>query len=298
MGKLTRRLTHEAMIAEFVSPGAHVALGGLHFHNTPMVLVRELIRQGVYLGCLTPPLDGSVNADMLIGAGLVAEVQVAYLGAEIYGLAPRFRAAAEARSIRVRDMEEAGYTLAVEAGAAGLPFAALPEGFLPHEGDIPTVASVNPQDYQRVLDPFSGAEVGVVRAIKPDVTLVHCQLVDEQGNCGFRGAPFLDLALARAADTCLVHAERAVETLPANCRAVLPGYVVDAVSVLEGGAHPGSSHGCYAHDDTLLRQYIAAAASAEGYARYQRKVIGPSEAAYREAVDIHARLGLLERDPP
>ncbi len=298
MGKIAQRTSLTALIADWVPRAASVALGGLHFHNTPMALVRELIRQAVPIAHLVPPLDGSINADQLIGAGLVEEVQFAYIGAEIYGLAGRFRAAAEAGTLRLRDCEEAGFTLALRAGAAGLPFAALPSHFMPTSTDIPGVLEVNPSDYQTLRDPFTGATQVVVRAIAPDVALIHTQLIDRHGNCGFLGAPLLDLDIARAARVCLVQAEREVETLPAHCRAWLPGYVVDAYCVLAGGAHPAASHGCYGHDDEHVRAYVEAAHSDAGYARYRQDIIGASELHYRAAVDIDARLTALARSAP
>ncbi len=298
MGKIARKFSLQALIGEHVARDASLALGGLHFHNTPMAMVRELIRQEIPLSLLIPPLDGSINADQLIGAGLVRELQFAYLGGEIFGLAGRFRAAAEAGELRLRDCEEAGFTLALRAGAAGLPFAALPSGFMPAQNGVPNVLSVNTIDYQTLTNPFTGAEEVVVRAITPDVALIHCQLIDSRGNCGFLGAPFLDLEVARAGRVCLVQAEREVEVLPPHCRAWLPGYVVDAYCVLAGGAHPASSHGCYGHDHQHISDYIAAAQSAEGYDHYRRTVIGASEQAYRVAVDIESRLVALARGTP
>ena len=298
MGKIARPLALEGLIAEYVRPGTSVVLGGLHFHNTPMALVREIIRQRILLSLLVPPLDGSINADQLIGAGLVEELRFAYVGGEHFGLAGRFRAAAEAGDIRLRDCEEAGFMLALRAGAAGLPLAALPRGFMPAGGDIPDVLAVNPLDYQTITDPFSGEPTVVVRAIAADVALIHCQLIDDRGNCGFLGAPFLDLDVARAARVCLVQAERQVDVLPDGCRAHLPGYVVDAYCVLAGGAHPAASHGCYGYDHEHIEAYFAAAQTAAGFARYRAEIIGASEDAYRHAVAIEARLATLARSAP
>ena len=293
MGKIAQHRTLEDLISEFVPPGGVIGVGGLHFHNTPMAMVRELIRQQVAIRLLIPPLDGSINADMLIGAGLVEEVRLAYLGMEIFGLARRFRAAAESGSLKVRDNEEAGFALAIIAGAAGQPFAMLPPGMLPAPGPIPTVRGVNPVDYRAVIDPFTGAEQIAVQAISPDVSLIHAQLIDRRGNCGFLGATFLDAEIARAGKICLVQAEQEVEDLPAECRGYLPGYVVDAYCVVEGGAHPASSHGLYGYDPEHLELYVAASASDAGFARYCREVIGPSEAFYRKAASVLARIAKL-----
>lgn len=297
MGKIAERMELEACVSELVPPRPCVGLGGLHFHNMPMALVRELIRQEVEIRHLVPALDGSFDADQLIGAGLVAEVQVAYLGLEIYGLAPRFRAAAESDAIKVRDCDEAGFALALRAGAAGQPFAALPAGFFPESEELPTVPRVNPDDYLDLVDPFTGETHTVVRAIAPDVALVHCQAVDVRGNCGFLGGEFLDVELAKAARVCIVQAEREYEELPADCRATLPGYVVDAYCVVPGGAHPGSSHGLYRHDDAHLRRYAELARTAEGFAEYRKRTIADSEEAYRAGEGLPGRAEELLAGP-
>lgn len=297
MGKIAARKALEACVAEHVPDGASVGLGGLHFHNMPMALVRELIRQQKRISHLVPGLDGSLSADQLIGAGLVAEVQVAYLGLEVHGLAPRFRAAAEAGAVRVRDCDEGGLALALRAGAAGQPFAALPAGFFPADPELPTVPSVNRDDYRELTDPFSGETHTVVRAVAPDVALLHCQAVDARGNCGFLGGEFLDLELARAARVCVVEAERQYEELPPACRAALPGYAVDAYCVVPGGAHPGSSHGLYREDEEHLRRYAELAATEAGFARYRAGTIAASEAEYRAAAGLPGRTEELVAGP-
>jgi glutaconate CoA-transferase subunit A len=297
MGKIAERKELEACVSELVPARSSVGLGGLHFHNMPMALVRELIRQEVEISHLVPSIDGSLDADLLIGAGLVAEVQVAYLGLEIYGLAPRFRAAAESGAIKVRDCDEGGFALALMAGAAGQPFAALPAGFFPRGDEPPTVPTVNRDDYLEVVDPFTGETHTAIRAIAPEVALVHCQAVDARGNCGFFGGEFLDLELARAARVCIVQAEREYEELPAACRATLPGYAVDAYCVVPGGAHPGSSHGCYRHDEAHLRRYAELARSAAGFAGYRRGTIAASEGAYRAEEGLPGRTAELRAGP-
>ncbi len=297
MGKVAERMELEACVAERISSGLVVGLGGLHFHNMPMALVREMIRQEVEVERLIPSIDGSIDADLLIGAGLVREVQIAYLGLEFYGLAPRFRAAAEAGELRVRDCEEGGFGLALVAGAAGQPFAALPAGFFPEDETLPTVRSVNRDDYREVEDPFTGARHTLIRAIAPDVALIHCQAIDARGNCGFLGGTFLDIELAKAARVCIVQAEAEYEELPAACRGQLPGYAVDAYCVVEGGAHPGSSHGLYSYDDDHLRGYVAAARTDEGFAGYRERVIAASEQDYRTAERVPERIAELASGP-
>jgi glutaconate CoA-transferase subunit A len=296
MGKLARRVELEALVSEHVDAGCSLALGGLHFHNTPMAAVRELIRQSVAIGRLIPPVDGSINADQLIGAGLVEEIHTAYVGLEHFGMAPRFRAAAESGALRVRETEEAGFMLGLQAAATGLPFVVLPEGFFPPPGSEPTVPDVNRVDYREIEDPFTGRRHHAARAVKPDVAIVHCQAIDARGNGGFLGAAFFDVEVARAADRCLVVAERQSDELPSECTAHLPGFLVDAYCVLEGGAHPASSHGLYRFDAEHIRAYAEQARTDEGFAGYRERTIGRSEAEYRQAAGVEARLRELAEE--
>jgi len=288
MGRLAAQRSLEELVERDVPRDATIAIGGLHFHNTPMALVREMIRQRVGIDRLIPPVDGSINADQLIGAGLVREIHTAYVGLEHFGMAPRFRAAAERGTLIIRETEEAGFLLGLHAGATGLPFVVLPEGFFPAGADVPTVPSVNDVDYREIVDPFTGRVHHAARAIAPDLAIVHCQLIDSFGNGAFLGSVFYDVEIAKAAAHCIVLAEEKVDELPAGCDGYLPGFLVDAFCVLPFGAHPGSSHSRYRYDEDHIRDYAASARTAEGFARYRADVIGSSEAAYRLRVEAAA----------
>jgi glutaconate CoA-transferase subunit A len=291
MGKLARETNLSELVGSYVRPGVDLAIGGLHFHNTPMAAVREIVRQQTQLGLLIPPIDGSINADLLIGAGLVEEIIAPYVGFEQFGMAGRFRAAAERGRLRVRETEEVGFVFGLLAGATGVPFAVLPAGIFPEdkEGSPPNIPKVNRNDYATVVDPFSRRTVTVARAIRPDVALIHCQLVDRRGNGGFLGGVFLDVEIAKAAETCILVAEAMVDELPSDCAGYLPGFLVDAYCILEMGAHPSSSHGCYRQDENAIADYAVASRSDDGFARYVKNVVGESESAYQRNIGIETR---------
>jgi glutaconate CoA-transferase, subunit A len=81
--------------AALVRDGDLIALGG-HTRNAPMALIRELIRQGRRdLGLVTVP-TGGLNVDLAIGAGMVTRLHFAQVVLEEFGMAPNFRAAAQA----------------------------------------------------------------------------------------------------------------------------------------------------------------------------------------------------------
>ncbi len=262
---------------------AVLAVGGMHLHNNPMALVRELVRQDRHVGRLLTSPCGSLNADLLISAGLVSEIATSYVGFEHLGLAPSFRRAVETGSMRVLECDEAYITHGLYAGAGGLPFVALPEGL--ETSDVP---KVNTESYRRVIDPFSGREVLVGAPLRPDVALIHAWQADESGNAVIAGAHFLDRSMALAAKTVLLQVERVVPTEEISRHPVgttIPGFLVHAVIEAPGGCHPTASHGSYSLDEDHLRSYLAMASTAAGANDYiERYVRGSTEAEYIEAV--------------
>ena len=86
-------MTAGEAVERFVKPGCMLGVGGMHAHNNPMALVREMVRKGIRIGTLVTSPSANINADLPIGAGLVDEIFCSYVGFEHLGLAPNFRAA-------------------------------------------------------------------------------------------------------------------------------------------------------------------------------------------------------------
>lgn len=92
--------TELATAAALVRDGDLVAVSG-HTKNGPMALIRELIRQGRRrLALITVP-TGGYNVDLLIGAGAVSGLHFAQVVLDEFGMAPCFRAAAEAGKLEI-----------------------------------------------------------------------------------------------------------------------------------------------------------------------------------------------------
>jgi len=134
----------------------------------------------------------------------------------------------------------------------------------------------SPDFYRSVRDPFTGDETLSVRAIRPAVTFIHCQQADEFGNGIFKGSPFNDHLLAMASDTVLMQ----VEGLVSNDQIIkypgqtgVPGFRVNAVTPVNFGCHPTSSHRYYNYDDVHLRLYLKEAVSEEGFAAYMKQFV-------------------------
>jgi glutaconate CoA-transferase subunit A len=249
-------------------------VGGMHMHNVPMSLVRECIRQGKRFETLYAGPSSSMAADLLIGAGLVERVVCGYIGYEHMGLAPVFRRAVEERidgveSVGLREVVEAdsgSMVLALQAGASGQPFAALPPGL----GNT-SLPAASPSFYRVVRNPFAGTEALAVEAIRPSVALIHCQQADEFGNGIFKGSPFTDRLLALAGRTVIMQVEQLVDNdqaLRYPAQTGVPGFLVAAVVPVTFGCHPTSSHRYYNYDDVHLRLYMQAAETREGFEQY------------------------------
>jgi glutaconate CoA-transferase, subunit A len=267
-----KALTPAEAIRRFVPADCpSLIIGGMHLHNMPMALARELVRQraGRRIRTLIAGPAAGMAADLLIGAGLVEEAVVSYIGFEHFGLAPAFRRAAAEGRLRIRDMDAFSLLEAVRAGGAGLPFAPAAPGVartsLPRAPNSP---------YRPVTDPFSGAETWVVPPLRPTVALLACQEADEQGNGFFRGATFSDRTLALAADTVILQVEKLVpheDALKNPLALGVPGFRVAAVTPVGFGCHPMSSHRYYNYDDVHIRGYRRLAATEAGFWEYVRR---------------------------
>ena len=260
----TKLLPASEAVGRFLPEGCGLlAVGGMHLHNNPMALVRETLRQRRRIRRLLTSPCGAMNADLLLGAGLVSEILTSYVGFEHLGLAPCFRRAAQDATVRILEADEAYLTHGLYAGAGGLPFVPLPAG-LEHAD----VAGVNPESYRTVADPFTSATVLAGAPLAPDVAFIHAREADEKGNAVIGGAHFLDRLMALASKTVVVQAERVVPTARIASQAVgttIPGFLVHAVVVAPGGCHPTASHAEYDFDEDHLKSYLRAARDQAGF---------------------------------
>lgn len=264
-GPADKRATAAEAVASLVPDGTGLlAVGGMHMHNNPMALVRQVVDSGRRIRRLLTSPSAGLNADLLIGAGLVDEVATSYIGFEHLGLAPCFRREVEAGRLRVVELDEASIVHGLYAGAGGLPFMALPRGL-----ELSDVPAVNQESYRMVEDPFTGERYLAVAPLRPDVALIHATEADLRGNAAFKGSCFTDRLMAMAARHVIVQVERLVPTAeiaryPAG--STLPGLLVDAVVVVPGGCLPTAAQGEYGFDEAALRQYVAQARTAAGVA--------------------------------
>ncbi|HEU5335607.1 MAG TPA: CoA-transferase [Terriglobales bacterium] len=248
MSKLT---TMREAIASFVPDGASVALGLQMEQNIPFAAGHEIIRQKKRGLRLIGPIS-DILFDQMIAGGCVSEIVAAWVGNVMMGSAYNFRRAAESGSIKVFNMTNFSVALALQAGAMGVPF-------IPTRTAMGSDVPKGNHFFYGIFSPFEGKEpLLAVRAINPDVTIVHAQRADAEGNAHNWGSFGVMLEAVRAAKHVIVVAEEIVEPEVIASdpnRTVIPGFLVSAVVECPHGAHPSPVQGYYKRDDAFFREY-------------------------------------------
>lgn len=266
----------DAVSGVIPNPCPLLAVGGMHMHNAPMALIREVIRQGIHINRLLTSPSASIQADLLIGAGLVDEVITSYIGFEYLGLAPAFRRAVESGKLRLIEADAPLITFGLQAAAAGQPFATLPPGL-----ELSDLPAASPDFYRWTTDPFTNVPVLAIPPLRPTVALIHCQEADEFGNAIFKGSVFTDRLMAFAAASTLIQVENVLRTdrlYGISTQVGIPAALTTAVVEEAFGCHPTSSHRYYNHDEQHLKDYIRLTATEEGMQGYlQRYVYEPAD---------------------
>jgi glutaconate CoA-transferase subunit A len=263
---------HDA-VAELIHDGDTVAMEGFT-HLIPFAAAHEVIRQGITdltLIRMTP----DVIYDQLIGAGLVKKLVFSWGGNPGVGSLHRFRDAVEngwPRRLEVDEHSHAGMANRYVAGASGLPFAVL-RGYrgteLPDRTD--TVSTV--------VCPFTGEELAAVAALNPDVTVIHAQQADRDGNVQLWGLTGVQKEAALSAKRVLVTVEELVDRLELRPGGVvLPGWVVTAVAEVPGGAHPSYAAGYSVRDNDFYQAWNPVARDRERFTAWIRENVLQTEA--------------------
>ncbi|RUT95635.1 CoA-transferase, partial [Mesorhizobium sp. USDA-HM6] len=107
-------------LAAMVGHGDAFGVGGHHFARLPVALLRAIARSGVkdlrYVSW-----SGGLPLELLLEVDAVAEIDLCFSSLDIFGLPPKFRAAAESDAIPVRDWTALAVIQALRAAQQNLP---------------------------------------------------------------------------------------------------------------------------------------------------------------------------------
>lgn len=276
-------------ISTHVRDGMSIALGCGLESLIPFAASHEIIRQRRRELTLVGPIS-DIQFDQLIGAGCVRKIQASWVGNVAAGLGHNFRRAAELSDPIALEIEEhSNFTigLALQAAAMGLPF-------------LPT-RSIKGSDIAReshfghVSCPFTAEELIAVRAIRPDIAILHVQRADDLGNAHLWGNYGVMREAAMAAKKVILTCEEVVDhsmILSDPNRNLIPGFVVASVVHEPNGSFPSPTQGFAKRDDAFYFEYHQATRTRDGFDSWLAKYVHGVR-NHRELLEV---LGQERRD--
>jgi len=236
-------------------------------HLIPHAAAHEAIRQGISeltLLRMTP----DIIYDQMIGMGVARKLIFSYLGNPGVGVMRRLRDAIEnnwPRNVQIVEHSHAAMANAFDAGAARMPCAI----FRGYHGV--TLKEIN-SEIRTLICPFTGEELAIVPALRPDVTFIHAQRANKRGDVLIEGITGVSKEAALAAKRVVVTVEEVVDAFssPHPNACVLPHWIVTAIATVPGGAHPSYAMGFYDRDNLSYLEWDRIAADREVFMAWMK----------------------------
>ncbi len=246
---MTKLMSLAEAVKEFVHDGDTVYAAGFT-HLIPFAAGHEIIRQkkrDLVLARATPDLI----YDQLVAAGCARKVIFSYMGNPGVGSLRIVRSEIEAGRLEWEEYSHFGMITRLQAGASGLPFLPM------NQTGATSLEKVN-SNIKRIPDPFGGKDVIAIRALNPDVAIVHTQRADKEGNAHLWGIIGEQKEAAFAAKRVILSTEELVDESVIRSdpnRTMIPGIVVTAVCHVPFACHPSYAQGCYDRDNDFYIQW-------------------------------------------
>jgi len=221
-----------------VKPGDLLFIGGA-IHASPSAAVAEIVRQRINHLTVVAIL---ANTSPLVGEGLVDKVLTAYSMTDEKRSFPLQRARNKFNvKVEFKEYSHFDIALALQAGYMGVPF-------MPTRSHLGSDMMKYNEDIQSIDCPFTGGQIGIVRAVVPDVGIIHVQRCDAEGNAQKWGTLGIDFEGINASKRVIITTEKIVSSDVIQRdpnRTIIPGFRVNAVVEQPFGAYPSHLAGCY-----------------------------------------------------
>ena len=256
-------------VSQFIEDGDSIGMGAALEAAIPFGVGHEIVRQKKKDLTLIGPISDMLF-DQIIGSGCVKKVIAAWVGNVIMGVGYNMRRAIEEgvpRKIEIDDYTNFTISLALHAGALGIPF-------IPTRSLLGTGMMSEAQPFKEMECPYTREKLALVPALKPDVAVVQAQRADEEGNTHFWGGSGVTKEAALAARKVLVVVEEIVSKKAIRRdpnRTLIPGFLVSAVIQEPWGAHPSPMQGYYNRDHEKYMSYHQESKEREGYVKWLEK---------------------------
>jgi glutaconate CoA-transferase subunit A len=279
----SKRMDEEAVVAH-LADGMTIGIGGWGSRRKPMSIVRAIARSP--LRDLTVVSFAGPDLGLLCATGQVAKAVYPFASLDSIALEPHFRAARQAGTIEDEPWDEGMFLLGLQAAAWRVPFLPTRVGL---GSDLP---KLNPR-LGLVRSPFADQlELMAVPAFELDAAICHLNRADERGNASFLGPDlyFDDLMLRAARTRRFISVERVVATpelveeAGTELRLRVARLMVDGVVERPGGARFTSCVPDYERDESLQKEYVAAAKSPEAWQAFRQEWVDVPETEFQQKV--------------
>jgi len=253
-------------VARFVPDGASICMGAALEALIPFAAGHELIRQRRRDLTVIGPISDMLF-DQLIGAGCVSRVIAAWVGNVSAGLGHNYRRAVEKQvpaPLEVQDHSNLTIAFALQAAALGVPY-------LPAHSLLGTDLPRSNPTFRSAADPWSGAPLLLVPAIRPDVAILHVQRADEEGHAHVWGTLGVTRQAAFAARRVILVAEEIrprARILSDPGLVLAPALKVAAVVHEPFGAFPSPVQGHYRRHHDFYHRFHDESRTVEGWERW------------------------------
>jgi acyl CoA:acetate/3-ketoacid CoA transferase alpha subunit len=266
MGKeINSKIISLSDAANMVNHGDYIALGGFAITRCVVGFAHELIRQGKKDLTVSEDIVGW-DADLLIGAGVARKLIFSSGSLDAFGPVQRTMDAFMTKQIEWEEWSNLAIEFRYLAGALGLPY-------MPIKSMLGSdLLKYLPSDvFKETTCPFTGEKLVLVRALVPNVGIVHVQRADPIGNAQIDGPRWDNIELIRASEKVIITAEEIVDRAFIEKQpelTAIPDYLVDAVVHLPFGAYPTNCYKYYDHDFYHFQHYVKKNRTEEGFKEY------------------------------
>jgi glutaconate CoA-transferase subunit A len=238
---LSKVMTMNEAVSRFVHSGDTLFVSGAQ-HGEPAAAMHEIIRQKIGHLSVICTLVNTVS--FMVGEGLVDTMITGYSPQDDRRSQAIIRARANNPSMIYKESSHFGIALALHAGQLGIPF-------IPTRCLVGSDMMTYNQDIAYTDCPFTGEKLGAVKAVVPDVGIIHVQRCDAEGNAQKWGSLGVDQEGINASKNVIVTTEKIVDSSVIRRdpnRTIIPAFRVNAVVEVHWGAYPMHLAGCYGGD--------------------------------------------------
>ncbi len=278
-------MTMKQAIKAHVKQGDTIFFAGMQ-HGEPVAAMHEIIRQRIDHLTVVPAL--TLCLGLMIAEGLVDKLIMAFVR-DLFDKRQSYTIIKAKQNNWYPELEEYshfGLSLALLAGEMGI-------SFMPTKTHLGSDIEKHNKNIKRLKCPFTGDEISAVKAINPDVGIIHVQRADRYGSAQKWGSLGMDRMGINASKRIIVTTEEIVDSDVIRRdpnRTLVPGVRVSAVVEEPWGAYPIHLAGCY---DSDLKGFLSEIErrEAEAFEKYMEEFVYGVESRRELIEKIRAKKG-------